>query len=76
MMRTLSPHITIKETNIYHLNPKTVWGVSQLAILCGFSKNVFFRERVESWFFVTFNIIINDIFAENFIEVSQLVQKI
>ena len=43
---------------------------------CGFSKNVSSRERVKPSFFVTFNIIISHIFPENFIEVTQLVQKI
>ena len=38
---------------------------SQFDPTCGFSKIVFFREGVESLFFVTFNIIISDIFAEN-----------
>ena len=31
---------------------------------------------MESWFFVSFNIIISDIFPENFIEILQLLQKI
>ena len=39
-------------------------------------KNVLFRKSVESWFYVTFNIIISGIFPENFIEITQLVQKI
>ena len=43
---------------------------------CGFSKNVSSKERVKSWFFVTFNIIISYIFPENFIEIAQRVQKI
>ena len=43
---------------------------------CGFSKNVSSIERVEPWFFVTFNIVLKHIFPENFIEFPQLVQKI
>ena len=43
---------------------------------CGFFKNVSSIERVEPWFFVTFNIILKDIFPENFIEFPQVVQKI
>ena len=37
--------------------------------LRGVSKNVSFRARVRHWFLMTFNIIINDIFPENFIEI-------
>ena len=40
---------------------------------CGFLKNVFSKERVKSWFFVTFNIISKHIFPENFIEFPQVV---
>ena len=43
---------------------------------CGFLKNAFSIERVEPWFFVTFNIILKHIFPENFIEFPQVVQKI
>ena len=43
---------------------------------CGFSKNVFSKERVKPCFFVTFNIIISHTFPENFIEIPQVVQKI
>ena len=41
---------------------------------CGFSENVFSRERVKPCFFVTF--IITHIFLENFIELPQGVQQI
>ena len=41
-----------------------------------FLKNVFSIERVEPWFFVTFNIILKHIFSENFIEFPQVVQKV
>ena len=43
---------------------------------CGFSKNIFSKERVKSWFFVTFNIILRHIFPKNFIEFTQVVQKV
>ena len=36
---------------------------------CGFSKYVSSRERVEPWFFVTFNIIKSHSFPEYFIEI-------
>ena len=35
---------------------------------CGFSKTVSSKEKVKLWFFVTFSIILKDIFPENFIE--------
>ena len=41
-----------------------------------FSKNVFSKERVKTWFFVTFNIIIRHKFPKNFIEIPQFVQKL
>ena len=34
------------------------------------------KERVKSWFFMTFDIIISHIFPESFIETPQVVQKI
>ena len=34
------------------------------------------KDRAKPWLFVTFNIITNHIFPENFIEFSQVVQKI
>ena len=43
---------------------------------CALFKNVFFREKVIPFFFVTFNNIISHIFPENFIEIPQVVQKI
>ena len=43
---------------------------------CGFSKNVFSRERVKLRFFVTFDIIKSQNFSEKFIEIPQVVQKI
>ena len=43
---------------------------------CGFFKNVSSIERVEPWFFVTFNIILKHIFPESFIEFPQVVRKI
>ena len=41
-----------------------------------FFKDVSAKETVNSWFFVTFNIIISHIIPENFIEIPQVVQKI
>ena len=43
---------------------------------CSFPKNASSKERVEAWLFVTFNIIITDIFPENFIDIPQVVQNI
>ena len=43
---------------------------------CGFLKNVSSIERVEQWFFVTFNIIFKHMFPENFIEFLHVVQRI
>ena len=43
---------------------------------CGFSKNVFSKERVKPWFFANFKIILRHIFPENFIEFPPVVQKI
>ena len=37
-----------------------------------FFQNVFSRERVNLWFFVTFNIIISYIFPENFVKFTPL----
>ena len=41
-----------------------------------FSKIVSSKERVKPWFFVTLNIILKHTFPKNFIEFSQVVQKI
>ena len=41
-----------------------------------FLENVSAKEIVNSWFFVTFNIIISHIFPENSIEIPPAVQKI
>ena len=51
-------------------------GSGQFDPLCCFSKNLFSRERVKPWFFVTFNVIISYISPKSFIEIPQLVQKI
>ena len=51
-------------------------GGSQFDSHRGFSKNVSSKERVKPWFFVIFNIIIDHIFPENFIETPQVFQKI
>ena len=45
-------------------------------MLCDFSKNVFSRERLKSFFFVTFKITESHIFPANFNLISQSVQKI
>ena len=42
-------------------------GRGQLNPSCSFFKNVFSRERMKPWFFVTLYIIISHIFPENFI---------
>ena len=57
-------------------NPKTAGGQFPPSP-CVFSKNESSKERVKHWFFVTFIIIIiRHIFSENFIEITQVVQKI
>ena len=53
-----------------------VGGVKLTPLPCSFSKIVSSKDRVKPWFFVTFNIIISHIFPENFIEITQVVQKI
>ena len=45
-------------------------------MLCDFSKNVFSRERLKSFFFVTFKITESHIFPANFNLISQVAQKI
>ena len=57
--------LTLKRLGGYQFDP-----------LSGFSKNLSFKERVKHWNFVTFIIIINYIFPENFIEIVLVVQKI
>ena len=42
---------------------------------CGFFKNISSVERVESSFFVTFNIILKHIFPENLIEFPEDIKK-
>ena len=44
--------------------------------LCDFSKDVSSKQRVQPYFFVTFNIIISHIFPENFIGIPQVAQKV
>ena len=51
-------------------------GEGQFDPPCGFSKNVSSKERVNPWLFVAFDIIINEIFPEHFIEIPQVVQKL
>ena len=57
---------------------KTDWflEMSLIAFSPYLSKNGSSSERVKPRFLVTFNIIINHFFPENFIEIPQLVQKI
>ena len=50
-------------------NPKTAGGGGQFDTPSGFSKNVSSKKSVKLWLFLTFNIIIRHIFAENFIEI-------
>ena len=58
------------------VDPRPILTLKQLTRPCGFSKNVFFKERIKPWFFVTFNIIISYILPEIFIEIPQVAQKI
>ena len=52
-------------------------GGGQFDPFCGFLKNVSNKEIVNyCCFFVAFNLIMNNIFPENFIKISQVVQKI
>ena len=58
-----------------------MWNVQNLTLEkenspCDFSKNASFKERMKTCFFVTFNIILSHIFPENYIEFTQVVQKI
>ena len=39
---------------------------------CGFSKTVFSRDELKAWVFVSFNIIIRNIFHENAFEIPQV----
>ena len=56
--------------------PETV-GEGQFDLPCGFSKNVFSKERVKPCgVFFIFNIIIRHIFPENFNEIAQVVRKL
>ena len=57
-------------------NPKTAGGKGDQIDPSGFSKNVSSKERVKPCFFITFNIILRQIFPGNFIEFPQAVQKI
>ena len=62
------------------LNPKTAgggWGKGgQFDSPLWFLKTGSSKEKMEPWFFVTFNIILKHIFPENFIEFPQVIQKI
>ena len=50
------------------------WG--QIDSRSGFSKNIFFRDKVKPYFVVRFNIIRSHIFPESFIKTPQVFQKI
>ena len=52
------------------------WNAIFLADVFYKFRNSSSRERVKTWFFVTFNIIIGHIFPENFIKIPQVLQKI
>ena len=67
----------LKKFELHKLTTKRLGkGEVNLIPACGFSKTASSRERVRSWFFVTFNTIISYIFPENFIEIPLVVQKI
>ena len=61
---------------LFALNSKTARWWGQIALPCGFSKNVCCKERVKPWFFVALNNSISHIFPENIIEIPQVVQKL
>ena len=60
---------------IVSLTLKRLRAGSQHDLPCVFSKNASSKERVKPLFYVTFNIIITDIFPANFIEIPQAVQR-
>ena len=53
-----------------------IFSLTLINPLCDFSKDVSSKQRVQPYFFVTFNIIISHIFPENFIETAQVLQMI
>ena len=69
--------IFTKEYIKFYLTLKRMKGegrIGQFNLPSGFSKNISSKERVELWFFVTFNIIIIHIFPENFTQIPQVFQ--
>ena len=66
----------VEENQHAGLNPKMAGGESKYAPPCAFSKYVSSKKRLKAWFFVTFNIIISNIYPENFIEITQVVQNL
>ena len=62
--------------SFYLFNPKTAGGHQFDPLPCGFSRSASSKEMEKPWFFVTFNIFLSQIFPENFIEITQVVQKI
>ena len=73
MLKIISRKLTLKR-----LGRGAGGGVNLISppLVFGFLENVYSKERVKPWFFVTFNIISKHIFPENFIEFPQFVQKI
>ena len=61
---------------LFALNSKRARWWGQIALPCGFSKNVCSKEKVKPWFFVAFNNSISHIFPKNIIEIPQVVQKL
>ena len=61
---------------LFALNSNTARWWGQIALPCGFSKNVCSKEKVKPWFFVAFNNSISHIFHKNIIEIPQVVQKL
>ena len=55
-------------------NPTNIGWIS-VFLHCGFSKNVFSRERVKPPFFVTFDINKSQDFFENFIEIHKSLRR-
>ena len=67
------------QKHLLYINPKTagrrsIWPPHHHH--CGFLKNVFFKERVKPMFSLTLNVVIKRIFPENFIEITQVAQKL
>ena len=70
------PRLPQPPVPVLNLKRLVGWGGGQFDPFCGFSKNIFSKEREKPWFFATFNIIIKYIFPGNFIEIPRVVQKL